>query len=438
MLQEEDKEIKCVEIFNINVETKGEHGIKVGKKLGEGAFSKAYEYKDGKIFKKTKIKNMDRLEFQNLVLQIYLNKKYEKTDNPIPKIDSFGYIKKEDHTDPEYLYIIMENAGKDINKHLEENSLSVLEKIKLFKKLVLAVKFIHDKNFLHRELKLDNMTIKGDKIFLIDLGFMGHRNIKIDGDEFKKIKEIQGLISNNKHFKDNEKFKFLKDNQLVSDCHDNLREGLNCNKYCGTQSFISPELVGKFSQNLITSGNKYSKNPKIIEGCQKLFQSSPNEIVINQKSDVYSLGMMLLYMLNFKNDQSSNYPFENFSNSKIDKDLLRINNLCLLQEKLKTIDMIGSKLKDNLESVFKNMNDNLRKKTFELVRKTLEFDPRKRIDTSEIINICNGILNENTPVNLQKGGKTKKRKRNLTKKVKKKNKKTRKKRNKKKTLKKNR
>ena len=43
-------------------------------------------------------------------------------------------------------------------------------------KLAKAIKCMHDNGFVHRDLKPANISIKGDKLFLLDFGFAQHEN----------------------------------------------------------------------------------------------------------------------------------------------------------------------------------------------------------------------------------------------------------------------
>jgi hypothetical protein len=85
--------------------------------------------------------------------------------------------------DNDYGYIILENAGITLHKKFltEYNSFSIDELIKFltkFSKLLEFIKILFDKNFLHLDIKFDNITIKdNDDLRLIDFGRTTQLNI---------------------------------------------------------------------------------------------------------------------------------------------------------------------------------------------------------------------------------------------------------------------
>ena len=51
-------------------------------------------------------------------------------------------------------------------RYLEENDAR-----SIFRQIMLAVNYIHDRNVIHRDLKLENVMIDKDVVKLIDFGF---------------------------------------------------------------------------------------------------------------------------------------------------------------------------------------------------------------------------------------------------------------------------
>ena len=77
----------------------------------------------------------------------------------------------------EELYIIMELLKEgDLKKYLLNKELSLKRKIKLFKSLVIAVKDLHKENYIHADLKLENVCYYEDDneeyIKLLDYNMM--------------------------------------------------------------------------------------------------------------------------------------------------------------------------------------------------------------------------------------------------------------------------
>lgn len=51
--------------------------------------------------------------------------------------------------------------------------------------IIEAVKYIHSKNFSHRDLKMENVLIKNDKVVISDFGLS--RNIPSEGEMTTKV-----------------------------------------------------------------------------------------------------------------------------------------------------------------------------------------------------------------------------------------------------------
>jgi len=91
-----------------------------------------------------------------------------KIDHPsIPKIvDIFNYENIEG-------FVMEYKPGNTIYKMVvdEKKCFSYNETVCLFKKVLLVVKYLHDNNIVHYDLKPDNIIVYNDNISLIDFGF---------------------------------------------------------------------------------------------------------------------------------------------------------------------------------------------------------------------------------------------------------------------------
>lgn len=85
------------------------------------------------------------------------------------------------------VYLVMEIVkGNSLAQFLKERTgrrMDELEAKKVFKQLLSAIDYIHSKNIVHRDIKLDNITIdsKTKKIKLVDFGLscFASRNKKV-------------------------------------------------------------------------------------------------------------------------------------------------------------------------------------------------------------------------------------------------------------------
>ena len=135
--------------------------IDVGQFLGEGGFSSVY-----KCTIKGKLYAAKRLYFEfddsfnefksNLFKEFMLSK--QLNSKRFTKIYGFSYDYDEDE-----FYIIMEylNNG-DFHTYLNKCCFTYQEKLKIFNSLVLAVKTLHEKDYIHRDLKMDNISYHMD------------------------------------------------------------------------------------------------------------------------------------------------------------------------------------------------------------------------------------------------------------------------------------
>jgi len=159
-----------------------------------GAFGKVYlkyykknnktkTLKQNIIFKEIKNKNTNEYEYNGLIFHYLLYCYYKNFPEKIQflcKIHEIGRIKNNDK-----LYAIMDYCGNDLTeleiiKTISNKNEGLFFIVKIFKKILESVKLIHDLNYLHLDIKLDNFLISGNKynfqLKIIDFGLVTECN----------------------------------------------------------------------------------------------------------------------------------------------------------------------------------------------------------------------------------------------------------------------
>ena len=135
------------------------------KKLGEGSFGKVYkaEY-NGEYYAlkfESRARNKSLLEMESTIMA------YLQGPN-IPFIKSFGYS-------GDYNLLVMQYMDKSLEDifHIRK-TFSIKTTAMIGFQLIGVLHFIHDKNFIHRDVKPDNCVIGSDELnenlYLIDFG----------------------------------------------------------------------------------------------------------------------------------------------------------------------------------------------------------------------------------------------------------------------------
>lgn len=156
---------------------------KLINEIGSGSYSKVY--KGEHVLKKQFVAiKFDYDEISKKLIEneikIYLTLlKYG--ENNIVNIKTFGVYKQ-------YNYIIMEWLPYTFCEYIKKN-MDLIDINILFKTSLELIETLHNRNFIHRDIKPDNFLLnKNGKMFIIDLG------LSCKYDKKKQIKNIIGSI----------------------------------------------------------------------------------------------------------------------------------------------------------------------------------------------------------------------------------------------------
>ena len=143
----------------------------LGEEIGSGAFGKVLLGKHILTEEKVAIKILDKMILNETPEDYELVKK----EISILKIVKHKYIVQlyEIMQTAQHIFIIMEYCeGKEILDYiLHKNKLSELESLKYFQQLINCLFYLHSQNITHRDIKIDNMLLDGNKdLKLIDFG----------------------------------------------------------------------------------------------------------------------------------------------------------------------------------------------------------------------------------------------------------------------------
>lgn len=88
-----------------------------------------------------------------------------------------------DKSNKKYRYYVMPKYNESLARIIKENKLpNFYSRIQLFLKLCNAVKTLHDKGIIHRDIKPDNILVDGDTVILCDLGISHFPSLDITED----------------------------------------------------------------------------------------------------------------------------------------------------------------------------------------------------------------------------------------------------------------
>jgi serine/threonine protein kinase len=139
------------------------------KKIGAGSFGQIYVSEDIKTHKKVAVK-LESTKNKSPQLS-YESKLYNTFEGccSVPRIYYFG-------TEERYNVMAIDLLGKSLEDLLNENKnrLSLKTVLMLADQMISSVEFIHNKNYLHRDIKPDNFVMgtgsNANKVYIIDFG----------------------------------------------------------------------------------------------------------------------------------------------------------------------------------------------------------------------------------------------------------------------------
>ena len=226
------------------------------KILGEGYWGKVFKINENSCLKIIKVNNENDIqEIKELSISTTLK---DKEIEGIQKIEStyntnnYVFIKSKFYKGPTLEKYIEKQKGYE-----NENKIELV--LKHFLQIVIALKNLHEKNYVHLDLKSDNLIFTDEnckKLIIIDLGTARPENE--ENNEYKEQKEIIGTKRNYSY------------NIAQSIIDKKGYSGIWCLGLILYHMYFGEELFPKCSfANILNAGLSFGSNLKYIENVLK-------------------------------------------------------------------------------------------------------------------------------------------------------------------------
>lgn len=139
----------------------------------------------GKIPERKRMRFDREIRAMNLALE-------EHKDEFLLNMIAYGTEKIDEFA---FRYYVMEEADSDLGRFIEQQELSLQQKLVLCNSIMSALRALHELGIYHRDLKPDNIFFVGDKWKIGDLGFIKFRDDDFDLDAKRERIGPTGLMS---------------------------------------------------------------------------------------------------------------------------------------------------------------------------------------------------------------------------------------------------
>lgn len=151
---------------------------------GQGAVFKVKRDNDDIEYalKSFRISNTESKKYKRYEHEVKCLKILKDNDNVIKLVDEGGKVT---FRETDYYYYVMELADGTLNGLISRDSnLGLKDKIFVFEEILDAFQSVHEKKFVHRDIKPQNLLIKDNKIKIADFGIAYHEDFsRITSDQ---------------------------------------------------------------------------------------------------------------------------------------------------------------------------------------------------------------------------------------------------------------